>query len=321
MQKVKSHVISVAPMMGYTDRHARYLFRLISPRVQLYTEMFNANALLRGDREKLLNFNQEEHPLALQLGGSEPNQMAAAAVLAEDAGYDEININIGCPSDRVQSGAFGACLMANPALVADIYSAVQSAVEIPVTIKHRIGIDEQDSYADLENFIIHTSNAGCSTFIIHARKAWLKGLSPKDNRDVPPLDYERVYRLKHEHPELQIIINGGIKNITQVSSHLVHTDGVMIGREVFKQPWILAELEQLLYPDNDELFSRDALRRHYSRYIDEELQVGTSAHLLAKPITGLFHGSKGARIWRRLLTETVHNRPDDLARLVAEFNP
>lgn len=321
MDKLTSHKISVAPMMGYTDRHARYLFRLLSSHVQLYTEMVNAKALLHGNRAKLLDFNEEEHSLVLQLGGSEPEEMAKAAVLAEDTGYDEININIGCPSDRVQSGEFGACLMAKPVLVAEIYSAMQSAVEIPVTIKHRIGIDDQDSFADLENFITQASTAGCSKFIVHARKAWLKGLSPKENRDVPPLDYDRVYRLKMEHPELTIIVNGGIKNIYEVNNHLVHTDGVMIGREVFKQPWMLSELEQLVYPGQDELFSRDEVRRHYSRYIEEELQRGTSAHLLAKPIAGLFHGKNGARAWRRLLTETVHNRVDDLARLVAEFNP
>ena len=308
-------------MMGYTDRHARYLFRLLSPRVQLYTEMINAKALLHGNRDKLLGFNEEEHSLVLQLGGSEPVEMAKVAVLAENAGYDEININIGCPSDRVQSGDFGACLMARPALVAEIYTAMQSAVEIPITIKHRIGIDNQDSYADLENFITQISNAGCSKFIVHARKAWLKGLSPKENRDIPPLDYERVYRLKKDHPELTIIINGGIKNIRQVNNHLAHTDGVMIGREVFKQPWILSELEQLVYPEQDELFTHDEVRRHYSCYIEEELKMGTSAHLLAKPIAGLFHGKKGARTWRRLLTETVHSRPGDLARLVTEYKP
>ena len=313
--------ISVAPMMGYTDRHARYLFRLISPHVQLYTEMVIAKALLHGNRSKLLGFNEEEHSLVLQLGGSDPDEMAKAAVLAEEAGYDEININIGCPSDRVQSGEFGACLMARPVLVAEIYSAMQNAVKIPVTIKHRIGIDDQDSFADLEKFITQVSKAGCSKFIVHARKAWLKGLSPKQNRVVPPLDYGRVYRLKVEHPKLKIIVNGGIKNTNEVYDHLAHADGVMIGREVFNQPWMLSELEQLIYPGQDELFSRDEVRRRYSRYIEEELQKGTSAHLLAKPIAGLFHGKKGARAWRRLLTETVHNRTDHLARVVAEFNP
>ena len=314
--------ISVAPMMDYTDRHARYLFRLISPQTILYTEMITAKALLHGDTDYLLKFNDEEHPLVLQLGGSDPAEMASAAKAAENAGYDEININVGCPSDRVQSGAFGASLMARPGLVADIFSATQSAVDIPVSIKHRIGIDNQDSYHDLENFVLTAANSGCNTFIVHARKAWLKGLSPKQNRDIPPLDYERVYQLKRDHPELRIIINGGIKTVEQVLLHLQHTDGVMIGREAFKQPWLLAELGKFLTQDEDDLLTRSEVQKCYSSYIQNELRLGTSAHALVRPLSGLFHGQSGARHWRRMLTETVQSSAgsiDELPQRVAEF--
>jgi tRNA-dihydrouridine synthase A len=323
MDTTKSaHKISVAPMMGYTDRHARYLFRLISPHAVLYSEMINARALLHGENENLLRFNAEEHPLVMQLGGSDPAEMAKAAMLAEDAGYDEININVGCPSDRVQSGAFGACLMATPELVAEIFSAIQSAVDIPATIKHRIGIDDQDSFTDLEHFVMTVAESGCTTFIIHARKAWLKGLSPKQNRDIPPIDYGRVYRLKQDHPDLKIIINGAIKTVEQVMSHLAHTDGVMIGREVFSQPWLLAEIEQSLYQDGQGLLTRIEVQKLYAQYIEKELQKGTSAHALVKPLSGLYHGLNGAKYWRRLLTETVQKRPNainDLAELVAGY--
>ena len=309
-------------MMGYTDRHARYLFRLISPHAVLYSEMINARALLYGENENLLRFNAEEHPLVMQIGGSDPAEMAKAAMLAEDAGYDEININVGCPSDRVQSGAFGACLMATPELVAEIFSAIQSAVDIPATIKHRIGIDDQDSFTDLEHFVMTVAESGCTTFIIHARKAWLKGLSPKQNRDIPPIDYGRVYRLKQDHPDLKIIINGAIKTVEQVMSHLAHTDGVMIGREVFSQPWLLAEIEQSLYQDGPGLLTRTEVQKLYAQYIEKELQKGTSAHALVKPLSGLYHGLNGAKYWRRLLTETVQKRPNainDLAELVAGY--
>ena len=323
MDTTKSaHKISVAPMMGYTDRHARYLFRLISPHAVLYSEMINARALLHGENENLLRFNAEEHPLVMQLGGSDPAEMAKAAMLAEDAGYDEININVGCPSDRVQSGAFGACLMATPELVAEIFSAIQSAVEIPATIKHRIGIDDQDSFTDLEHFVMTVAESGCTTFIIHARKAWLKGLSPKQNRDIPPIDYGRVYRLKQDHPDLKIIINGAIKTVEQVMSHLAHTDGVMIGREVFSQPWLLAEIEQSLYQDGPGLLTRTEVQKLYAQYIEKELQTGTSAHALVKPLSGLYHGLNGAKYWRRFLTETVQkksNAINDLAKLVAGY--
>ena len=309
-------------MMDYTDRHARYLFRLLSPHSILYTEMINAKALLFGNHEDLLRYSDEEHPLVIQLGGSDPAEMANAAKLAEAAGYDEINVNVGCPSDRVQSGAFGACLMATPELVAEIFSAIQSSVDIPATIKHRIGIDDQDSFADLENFVLTAVESGCSTFIIHARKAWLKGLSPKKNRDIPPLDYERVYRLKQDYPELNIIINGGIKTVEQVRVHLQHTDGVMIGREAYNQPWLLSELECLLYQGRSELLSRSEVQKKYASYIQTELQTGTSAHALVRPLSGLFHGMAGARQWRRMLSDSVQNSAKniyDLPEQVAEF--
>lgn len=314
--------ISVAPMMDYTDRHARYLFRLLSPHSILYTEMINAKALLYGNHEDLLRFSDEEHPLVIQLGGSDPGEMANAAKLAENAGYDEINLNVGCPSDRVQSGAFGACLMATPELVAEIYSTIQCSVEIPVTIKHRIGIDDQDSFTDLEDFVLTAVDAGCSTFIVHARKAWLKGLSPKQNRNIPPLDYARVYRLKQDHPELRIIINGGIKTKQQVSVHLQHTDGVMIGREAYNQPWLLSELESSLYQERQALLSRGEVQQRYASYIHNELLSGTSVHALVKPLSGLYHGMAGSRQWRRMLSETVQNSEKniyDLPQLVAEF--
>lgn len=323
MESISSvHKISVAPMMDYTDRHARYLFRLISPHTVLYTEMINAKALIHGNSKNLLGFNNEEHPLVLQLGGSDPLEMASAAKIAESSGYDEININVGCPSNRVKSGDFGACLMAKPELTADIFSAMEAAVGIPVTIKHRIGIDEQDSFSDLEDFVLTLASSGCRTFIVHARKAWLKGLSPKQNRELPPLDYERVYRLKEDHPELTIVINGGIKTVEEVRQQLAHIDGVMIGREVFKQPWLLAELENYLNPYNAALLTRSEVQKRYACYIEKELARGTSGYALVRPLSGLFHGQPGARYWRRMLTEIVQGSPEKVAalpELVAEF--
>ncbi|HBE92367.1 MAG TPA: tRNA dihydrouridine(20/20a) synthase DusA [Gammaproteobacteria bacterium] len=320
--KAISVPVSIAPMMGYTDRHARYLHRLISPHSLLYTEMLTAQALMHDNADHLLQFDSCEHPVALQLGGSDPEQMAQAARTGADAGYDEININIGCPSDRVQSGAFGACLMATPGLVAQIFAAMQDAIDIPVTVKHRIGIDDQDSYEDLDRFVGTLAEAGCMTFVIHARKAWLKGLSPKQNRDIPPLDYERVYKLKQDYPQLRIIINGGIKTAAQVNCHLAHTDGVMIGREAFNQPWLLAELESVLFRDADEVLSRRMVQQSYAKYMQEELKKGTSVHVLVRPLSGLFHGLPGARNWRRMLSgdaQKTTGSMDDLVTLVAEY--
>ena len=322
LKQAPTSLVSVAPMMGYTDRHARYLHRLISPHALLYTEMLTAQALLHEHASRLLEYHPAEHPVALQLGGSDPGQMAEAASIGTAAGYDEININVGCPSDRVQSGTFGACLMATPDLVAEIFAAMDESVDVPVTVKHRIGIDDQDSYRDLERFIDAVASAGCRTFIVHARKAWLKGLSPKQNREVPPLDYERVYRLKRDHPALDIIVNGGITTVAQVKAHLAHVDGVMIGREAFSQPWLLADIEACLHPQQAPL-SRGQVLNRYAEYMENELAQGTSVHVLVRPLAGMFHGRPGARLWRRQLSEAAQSgsreRVDQLPALVAGF--
>lgn len=311
-----SYPVSVAPMMGYTDRHARYLYRLISPRSILYTEMVTSQAIVNGNAEKLLHFHVSEHPLVLQIGGSDPKLMARAAQLGQRAGYDQVNINVGCPSDRVQSGAFGACLMADPVHVAEIFSSMQAILEIPVTIKNRIGIDQQDSIEDLNRFVDTVASAGCMTFIIHARKAWLKGLSPKQNRDVPPLDYQRVYRVKAEFPQLNIIINGGITTVEQVESHLQHTDGVMLGREISRNPWLLAELDNSLAGSACEQVTRADVVQQYSHYIQQQLELGVSIHALVKPLSGLFNGVAGARAWRRMLADTAQGRAGEVTGLL-----
>ncbi len=319
-----SYPVSVAPMMGYTDRHARYLYRLISSRSILYTEMVTSQAIVNGNAEKLLHFHVSEHPLVLQIGGSDPELMARAAQLGQRAGYDQVNINVGCPSDRVQSGAFGACLMADPVHVAEIFSSMQAILEIPVTIKNRIGIDQQDSIEDLNRFVDTVASAGCTTFIIHARKAWLKGLSPKQNRDVPPLDYQRVYRVKAEFPELNIIINGGITTVEQVESHLQHTDGVMLGREISRNPWLLAELDHSLAGSACEQVTRADVVQQYSHYIQQQLELGGSIHALVKPLSGLFNGVVGARAWRRMLADTAQGRAGEVTGLInrlASFRP
>ena len=295
-------------MMGYTDRHARYLHRLISPHCLLFTEMLTASALTRGHADRLLQYHPAEHPVALQLGGSDPLEMAMAARMGALAGFDEININVGCPSDRVQSGTFGACLMADPERVAEIFAAMQDAVDVPVTVKHRIGIDDRDSYDDMRQFIDVVAGAGCKTFIVHARKAWLKGLSPKQNRALPPLDYHRVYRLKQDYNGLRIIINGGIKSVAEAIDHLAHVDAVMIGRQVFSEPWLLADLEVSLYPHESKRLTRSEVQQCYAHYMRRELQNGTSVHALTRPLAGLFHGLYGARGWRRLLAEIAQQR-------------
>ena len=303
-------------MMGYTDRHARYLHRLISPHSLLYTEMLTAQAITHENHEHLLKHHTSEQPVVLQVGGSDPDLMQMAALRSERAGFDQININVGCPSNRVQSGAFGACLMASPDLVARIFKAMQDAVAVPVTIKNRIGIDDQDSYEDLDRFIGTLAEAGCRTFIVHARKAWLKGLSPKQNRDVPPLDYDRVYKLKRDYPELEIVINGGIKTAEQAVKHLANTDGVMIGREAFTQPWLLADLEQRVYTHDSVPVTRDEVQVRYAAYMKNELDEGTSVHALVKPLSGLFHGLPGARNWRRLITGHAQGKSLDQAALI-----
>jgi tRNA-dihydrouridine synthase A len=311
-----SRVVSVAPMMGWTDRHARYFLRLITKHTLLYTEMVTSGALLYGNREKFLSFHQLEHPLALQLGGSDPQALSECTLIAEDAGFDEVNLNVGCPSDRVKSGHFGACLMAQPELVADCVSAMKSKVTVPVTVKCRIGIDDMESYQSLENFVTTVAGAGCETFIVHARKAWLKGLSPKQNREIPPLKYDYVHRLKRDNPELTIVINGGIKSIETVQQQLHYVDGVMIGREAYHNPYILAQVDKEIYNDtNARIKSREEIVYQLCDYIDSELANGVALHSITRHILGLFQGCRGAKAWRRYLSENSH-RPDADSKIV-----
>ncbi len=302
--------IAVAPMLDRTDRHFRYLVRLLAPRALLYTEMVVARAILRGDRAKLLDFDPAEHPLVLQLGGSQPEEMAAAAVWGERHGYDAINLNIGCPSDRVQSGNFGACLMAEPAVVADCVLAIRGAVAIPVSIKTRIGIDDHDDYAFLRSFIERQMAAGCTEFIVHARKAILQGLSPAENRSIPPLRYPLVYRLKTEFPALHITLNGGIRNTADAQAHLRHVDGVMIGRQAYSDPWWLGELDRVTGAhDPRAQHSRADIVRMMAEYAEMALAGGARMHHVTRHMLGLYANQPGARRWRRFVTEAAQ-RPD-----------
>jgi tRNA-dihydrouridine synthase A len=295
--------ICVAPMMDYTDRHCRYLLRLVSPGVLLYTEMVTAQALAHGDVERLLGFDPAEHPVALQLGGSDPGLLAHAARLGAARGYDEINLNVGCPSDRVQSGRFGACLMAEPALVADCVRAMREAVRVPVTVKCRIGIDDQDDYAFLERFVTTVREAGVDTFIVHARKAYLQGLSPKENREVPPLRYEVPLQLKREHPDLVVILNGGLKTVAQVREWLPRFDGVMLGRQAYQEPYLLAELWHEFVDPAGALATRASIVARYADYVERMLGEGHRLPLMLRHIHGLYAGLPGARSWRRFLSE------------------
>jgi len=314
-----SRELSIAPMMGWTDRHARYFLRLITRHTLLYTEMVNTGALLHnrqkiGSQKRLLAFHASEHPVALQLGGSDPQALAVCASMVEDAGFDEVNLNIGCPSDRVKSGNFGACLMAQPELVADSVAAMKAKVNIPVTVKCRIGIDEMESYQALEHFIDVVTKGGCERFIVHARKAWLKGLSPKQNREIPPLKYDYVHRLKKEKPELNIIINGGIKTMDVVQQQLAHVDGVMIGREAYNNPYMLAHVDQLVYQGADApVKSREEIVEQFCDYIDAEIAAGTKLHSMTRHILGLYQGVRGAKAWRRYLSENAHADAADSA--------
>ncbi len=307
---------SVAPMLDWTDRHMRYFLRLISKRALLYTEMVTTGAIIHGDSDRFLRYNQQEHPVALQLGGSVPNDLVHCAKIAEDYGYDEINLNIGCPSDRVQSGMFGACLMAKPELVAEGVAAMKAAVNIPVTVKSRIGIDDLDSYADLVNFIATVAErGGCKTFIIHARKAWLQGLSPKENREIPPLHYETVYRIKQDFPDLEIIVNGGITTLTQCHEHLTQVDGVMIGREAYHNPFILAAVDQALYGDKVAPVSKIEVYNQYLDYVKERMTEGAKLNSLSRHLLGLFNGVPGARGFRRHISENAHKPNASIAVL------
>lgn len=295
---------SVAPMLDWTDRHCRYFHRILTKQSLLYTEMVTTGAILFGKGD-YLTFNAEEHPVSLQLGGSDPVSLAKCAKLAEQRGYDEINLNVGCPSDRVQNGMFGACLMGNATLVADCIKAMQDAVTIPVTVKHRIGIDQQDSYEFVCQFI-ETIMPYCQTFIVHARKAWLSGLSPKENREVPPLDYERVYQLKRDYPELVIAINGGITSLEQIKIHLQHVDGVMVGREAYQNPMLLSEIDQQIFAKDHAITNPISAIEQLFPYIEVELAKGTQLNHIMRHTLGIFNGKKGAKQWRRYLSENAH---------------
>jgi len=293
----------VAPMMDWTDRHCRYFHRLLSKRAFLYTEMVTTGALIHGDHHRFLQYNSSEHPVALQLGGSNPRELAVCAKMAEDYGYDEVNLNVGCPSDRVQNGRFGACLMAEPELVAECVAKMQQTVTIPVTVKSRIGIDNKDSYEELVYFIGLIANSGCKTFIVHARKAWLSGLSPKENREIPPLNYDVVYRLKIDFPHLEIILNGGVTSLVQTETFFQHIDGVMVGREAYQNPYLLADLDQRLFADTQPIPTRSEIVHALLPYISGQLALGNRLHSVTRHILGLFHGEYGARGWRRYLSE------------------
>ena len=296
-----SHTFCVAPMMDWTDSPCRVLHRCLTSRALLYTEMVTAEAVLRGDRARLLGFEGFEHPLALQLGGSDPAKLAEASKIAADFGYDEVNLNVGCPSDRVQSGRFGACLMREPQLVADCVAAMRAAVSIPVTVKCRIGVDDQDPEQSLRTLIDVCAQAGVSVFAVHARKAWLEGLSPKENRDVPPLDYELVYRVKRERPSLTILVNGGIENLEQAETHLRHVDGVMLGRAAYQNPILLTEVDARFFGGAP--VDLDAAIDLYTEHVERILHQGGRLHPLIKPMLGLYNGRPGARQFRRHLSE------------------
>ncbi len=295
--------LCVAPMMDWTDRHCRALHRVLSARALLYTEMLTTGAVIHGDRERLLGYDAFEHPVALQLGGCDPAELAEAARIGEDLGYDEINLNVGCPSDRVQSGRFGACLMREPDLVADCMAAILGAVSIPATVKCRIGVDDQDPEQSLFGLVDRCAAEGVSTFVVHARKAWLKGLSPKENREIPPLNYPLVYRLKRERPQLQIIINGGVRSLDEAEAHLAEgVDGVMLGRAAYHEPGLLGEADRRLYGEPRPDVSPEAAVKAFLPYVEAKLAEGVKLPAMTRHMLGLFHARPGARTWRRILT-------------------
>jgi tRNA-dihydrouridine synthase A len=304
MQEKDGWRLSVAPMMDWTDRHCRYFHRLLSRRARLYTEMVTTGALLHGDVPRHLDFDETEHPVALQLGGSEPSDLAQCARLAQQWGYDEVNLNCGCPSERVQRGAFGACLMAEPKLVADCVKAMADVVDVPVTVKHRIGIDKVESYEFVRDFVGTVAEAGCGVFMVHARNAWLKGLSPKENREVPPLRYELVHRLKREFPDLVIGINGGITDDALVREQLQSLDGVMIGREAYHHPWWLARWDAQFYGEPATALTRGEVEESMVAYMErEQAQRGTAWHSISRHMMGLYNGVPGARRWRQVWSD------------------
>ena len=301
VSKISHHRFCIAPMMEWTDRHCRFFHRLLTRRALLYTEMLTTGAVLHGDRARLLRFDRDEHPLALQLGGSEPRALADCARIGADVGFDEINLNVGCPSDRVQDGRFGACLMAEPALVGDGVAAMKAAVSIPVTVKCRIAVDDQDPEAALELFAQAVERAGADALIVHARKAWLKGLSPKENREVPPLDYERVYRLKAAHPRLTVVLNGGVGSVEDARAHLARIDGVMMGRAAYQEPWRLLAVDPVFFGEDARFASPRDAASAFVPYIERELADGTRLHAITRHLHGLFRAVPGARAFRRHL--------------------
>jgi len=302
---VTSHRFCVAPMLDWTDRHCRFFHRLLSQRTLLYSEMVTTGAILHGDRERLLGFNPVEKPLVLQIGGSDPSDLAASARIGQDFGYDEINLNVGCPSDRVQKGRFGACLMLEPDTVAEGVQAMREAVALPVTVKTRLGVDEHDSYEELVAFIGRVAEAGCDTFIIHARKAWLKGLSPRENREVPPLRYDMAARLKADFPDRAFILNGGIETLDDAVKHLGQFDGVMLGRAAYHDPYLLADVDRRVFGVDREPPSREAVVEAMLPYIEAHVAEGQRLHGISRHMLGLFHGQHGGRIWRRRLGEAA----------------
>ncbi|NKB55646.1 MAG: tRNA dihydrouridine(20/20a) synthase DusA [Alphaproteobacteria bacterium] len=298
--------LSVAPMMEWTDRHERYFLRLLSRRTLLYTEMVTTGALLHGDAARHLQFDAAEHPVALQLGGADPVALAECAAMGDVWGYDEINLNVGCPSDRVQAARFGACLMAEPTLVRDAVAAMREATAKPVTVKSRIGVDDRDSYDDLRDFIACVADGGCETFVIHARKALLSGLSPKQNREIPPLHYDFVFRIKQEFPDLTVVLNGGVPSLDAAMSYLDRVDGVMIGRAAYRDPWLLADADRRLFGEPDPKALREDAVVGYLPYVRARLAEGVPLHAMTRHILGLFNGLRGARQWRRFISENAY---------------
>ena len=298
-----THRFSIAPMMDWTDRHCRAFHRLLTRHARLYTEMLTTPAIIHGDRARLLGFDESEHPVALQLGGSDPRELAEAARIGEGFGYDEINLNVGCPSDRVKDGRFGACLMAEPELVATGVAAMKRAVKIPVTVKCRIGIDDQDPEVSLDRLARAVVAAGSDALIVHARKAWLTGLSPKENRDIPPLDYDRVYRLKQAMPDVPIIINGGVASLTEAKAHLAHVDGVMLGRAAYQEPWRLLTVDADIFGEAPRFATMKDVFEAMTPYIERELARGTRLHAITRHFVGAYHAVPGARAFRRHLAE------------------
>ena len=306
-----NHKISVAPMLDWTNRHCRYLHRLISPDTVLYTEMVTTSAILRGDTKKHIGYNEQEHPVVLQLGGSDVEDLAKCCEIADEYGYDAVNLNVGCPSDRVQKGRFGACLMNEPRLVAECVAAMQVKTDLPITVKCRIGVDDNDSLENFLTFVQCIVDAGVKTVIVHARKAWLKGLSPKQNRTIPPLHYDYVYAAKLQFPDIEFILNGGINTVEDVAQQLTQVDGVMLGRAIWNSPWLLYQLQQRFY-ESDFSTTRDEVLAAYVRYCETQIQTGLKMHWMLPPILGLFHGLPGNKKWKSYLVAQAPKRGDDL---------